>query len=116
IKNETIKDAIKAYKNIGKEGFIEIFEKAGRKATTYFEEGLKEAAQENIQQLGETLVVNKRTNELAGVKLKEDEVTVDSFINTSLLSFTSGFLMPFGGDLIGGARSKSKKLLGIDGV
>ena len=116
IKNETIKDAIKAYKNIGKEGFIEIFEKAGRKATTYFEEGLKEAAQENIQQSGETLIVNKRTNELAGVKLKEDEVTVDSFINTSLLSFTSGFLMPFGGDLIGGARSKSKKLLGIDGV
>jgi len=116
IKNETIKDAIKAYKNIGKEGFIEIFEKAGRKATTYFEEGLKEAGQENIQQSGETLVVNKRTNELAGVKLKEDEVTVDSFINTSLLSLTSGFLMPFGGDLIGGARSKSKKLLGIDGV
>ena len=114
IRSQTIKDAIRAYRDIGKKGFIDTFEKAGRKSATYFEEGLKEFFQENVQQAGEVLLVNKNTNELAGVKFKKDDITIDDFINTSILSFTAGIVMPLAGDLSSSGRKKAKQIFGID--
>lgn len=94
---ELIKKAILSYREIGKKGFVKTLttgiSKLVKAGTEITEEGLKELFQENIQQGGETLLVNKETNKQAGKKILKDSISVDDFINTSILSFASGGLI-----------------------
>jgi len=57
------------------------------------EEAGKEVVQENIQQGLENTVVNKNINELAGENLLKDTYTMEDFINTTSLAFTSALIM-----------------------
>lgn len=94
---DLIKKAILSYKEIGKKGFIETLRngipKLAKAGTEISEEGLKELFQENIQQAGEALLVNKETNKQAGKEILKDSISVDDFVNTSILSFASGGLI-----------------------
>lgn len=56
-------------------------------------EGGKEVVQENIQQYGETTMVNKDVNELAGENLLKDTYTLEDFKNTTALAFSAALVM-----------------------
>jgi len=116
LKSTTIKSAIEGYKKMGKKGFMEVFEKAGKKVVDLTGEGLKETVQENVQQTGEALVVNRNINEEAGQKIAEDTITLDGFINTSILSFTAGMFMPGAGAAINTANRKARDIMGLKGI
>lgn len=116
LKSTTIKSAIEGYKKMGKKGFMEVFEKAGKKVVDLTGEGLKEVGQENVQQTGEALIVNRNINEEAGQKIAEDTITLDSFINTSILSFTAGMFMPGAGAAINTANRKARDIMGLKGI
>jgi hypothetical protein len=116
LKSGTIKSAIEGYKKIGKKGFMQAFEKAGKKVVDLTGEGLKELGQENVQQTGEALIVNRNINQEAGQKIAEDTITLDSFINTSILSFTAGMFMPGAGAAINTANRKARDIMGLKGI
>ena len=94
---DLIKKAILSYREVGKKGFVETLRngihKLAKAGTEISEEGLKELFQENIQQAGEVLLVNKETNKQAGKEILKDSISVDDFVNTSILSFASGGLI-----------------------
>ena len=94
-----IKDAVREYTRKGTKGFTDVLANFGRKAGTYGIEGFKELIQENVQQAGEKFVVNPNVNKEAGRKILDDTITMDDFINTSILSFLAGGLMPAGVDV-----------------
>jgi hypothetical protein len=48
---------------------------------------LKKFFKKNIQQSGETFVVNKQVNESAGKKIMKDTMSMQDFIDTTVLSF-----------------------------
>ena len=66
---------------------------------TFIGEGGKETIQENIQQAGEYLWVNKKVNAIANQKLLKDEYTEKDIKVTSALSFATGGLVSRGGTL-----------------
>lgn len=88
-----IKNAISAYKEKGKQGFISSITKGlkeiPKKAAEFSEEGLKETVQENIQQAGESYIINAQKNIDAGKEISNETMSFDDFINTSILSFLS---------------------------
>jgi hypothetical protein len=94
---ELIKKSIASYVQKGKGGFIQTL-KSGLKtiprgAAEWIEEGLiKEGSQELTQQAGESYVVNKRINEMAGQKLAKDYVSGDDIVNTLILTTLTGGL------------------------
>lgn len=94
---DLIRKAILSYRENGKKGFVETLKngipKLAKAGTEISEEGLKEFFQENIQQTGEALLVNKETNKQAGKEILKDSISVDDFINRSILSFASGGLI-----------------------
>ena len=55
-------------------------------------EGVKEVVQENVQQLGETFLVNPDINLRAGKDILETEYTLEQFVETSILSLAVGGL------------------------
>ena len=55
-------------------------------------EGIKEVVQENVQQLGETFLVNPDINLRAGKDILETEYTLEQFVETSILSLAVGGL------------------------
>ncbi len=116
IRNASIKEAIEAYKKVGREGVIGVFEKYGKKALNYGGEGLKETFQENVQQVGEAFVVNRNINEEAGQEIARDTITMDEFVNTSILSFLAGGLMPAAGSTVDAGKRSVRKMLGLDGI
>ena len=83
------KEAVQEYMKAGSKGFIA---KLGNGIATMAKEGGQELIQENIQQAGE-MMVNAETNENAKQTLLKDYITVDDFVNTSILSFGAGSLM-----------------------
>jgi hypothetical protein len=92
---ELIKKAVASYVEKGKQGFIQTLKNGlktiPRGATEWIEEGLiKEGTQELTQQAGESYVVNKRTNELAGQKLNKDSMTAEDVVNTLILTTLTG--------------------------
>jgi len=91
-----VKKAIEQYTKTGKKGFIEslddVIKNTPRNLVDFAEAGVKEVAQENVQQVGE-IALNKKTNQEAGIKLLNEEMTADDFINTSILSFISSGLI-----------------------
>jgi len=89
-----IKKAVNAYKTNGKQGFISTlnqgFKELPKKAVAFGEEGGKEFAQENIQQVGDTSWINAQKNIEAGKEISDETMSYSDFINTSILSFLSG--------------------------
>jgi len=75
---ESLKDGIVAVANVSKK---------------FISEGSKEVVQENIQQFGETNIVNKRLNDAAGADFVKDTYDRKDFIETSILSFASAGLL-----------------------
>ena len=63
------------------------------KTVGFVREGGAEFIQENVQQIAEVEVVNKRINEAAGMDLMQADYSKDDFVNTSVLSFAAGGLM-----------------------
>jgi hypothetical protein len=90
---------IEASKNIFKKGLDGII----RTVPVYFKEGAKEFVQENIQQAGQAYVIGSDINEQAGQEIMKDTISMDDFMNTSIISLTAGMLMPFAGDVQTGA-------------
>ena len=107
-----LKEAINKTKQVaGKinpQTFGETIKKIGYKALEYSGEGVKEFIQENVQQAGERFVVNPDINERAGQKIMADTITGEEFVNTSILSFAAGMLIPGAGDLTSGSISLFK--------
>jgi shikimate kinase len=95
IANRAVRDYLKAGKNpiafreSLKDGLV-TFANVSKK---FISEGSKEVVQENIQQFGETNIVNKRLNEAAGVDFVKDTYNRKDFIETSILSFASAGLL-----------------------
>ena len=93
--NKAVKDFLKAGKNpIAFKGSL----KSGLVAVAqvsknFISEGTKEVVQENIQQFGETTIINKRLNEAAGIDFVKDNYSRKEFMETSVLSFVSAGLL-----------------------
>ena len=91
-----VKKAIEQYTKTGKKGFIQsiddVVRNTPRNLVEFAEEGGKEVIQENVQQVGE-IGLNRITNQEAGKKLLNDQMTANDFINTSILSFISSGLI-----------------------
>ena len=96
---KAIKDAVKEYSRTGNKGFVDVFLNLARNYKEYGAQGFKELLQENVQQAGERFVVNPNVNREARQRILEDTITFDEFINTSILSFLAGGLLPAGIDV-----------------
>ena len=101
------KQAVNNFKKAGNSKLIfrETLAKKGKEAmrslakggNSFLQEGAKETVQENIQQAGEYLIVNKNLNEQAGVDFLKDTYTQQDIVDTSILSAAVGGLA--GGNL-----------------
>jgi len=107
------KEMLDAYVSKGPQGFQEVAKKYLGKVLFYNKQGLAEMFQENVQQGGEAFVVAPNINKVAGKEIIRDTISLQEFLNTSILSYAAGFLMPFGGDLIGKATGRGG---GVDGT
>lgn len=96
---KAIKDAVREYSRTGNKGFVDVFLNLARNYKEYGAQGFKELLQENVQQAGERFVVNPNVNREARQRILEDTITFDEFINTSILSFLAGGLLPAGIDV-----------------
>ena len=100
-KKNVFKRIAEEYKKTGSyEATQNLFTKAvkevipSRKAALgFFQGGLGETVQENVQQLGERKLVNPIVNQSAGIDLMATDFTTKDFIETSILSFAAGGLM-----------------------
>lgn len=99
----SINSALNAYKTGGINGFKTRLISGLR---VLHEEGKKELIQENVQQIGEIYGVNKYINDNADTKLAQEEYSFNDFINTSVLSYAAGGLLP---GLSAGIQSTSKQ-------
>ena len=97
--------AIEVSKNAGGKvppaTFAQNLKSAGFKLLDYGYEGAKEFVQENVQQIGERYYVNPSINDRAAQKIMATTITGEEFINTSILSFAAGMIMPGLGDAFG---------------
>lgn len=93
--NRAVRDYLKAGKSpiAFKDSFKDGMVKFANVAKGFLSEGGKEVVQENIQQIGETTVVNKRLNEEAGVDFVKETYSRKDFMETSILSFVSAGLL-----------------------
>ena len=116
IANRAVRDYLKAGKNpiafreSLKDGLV-TFANVSKK---FISEGSKEVVQENIQQFGETNIVNKRLNEAAGIDFVKDTYSRKDFVETSILSFASAGLI--GGvnlSNVGFKPSNKKRLMNL---
>jgi chloramphenicol 3-O-phosphotransferase len=116
-KNKIFNKAISNYRATGnKQEFSSTIAKfaknlakaAPKTGKTVASEGAKETIQENIQQAGETLIVNKGLNEMAGEDFLNAAYSKEDIVNTSILSFAVGGLV--GGKLTGFQSSPYQNL------
>ena len=93
--DKAVRDFLNTGKNpqIFRQSLVGGLTKAATKAKDFISEGSKEVVQENIQQLGEFKVVNKRLNEKAGIDFTKDTYSMKDFMETSALSFVSAGLL-----------------------
>ena len=84
-------EAVESYLKNGKQGLSNYLVDAGR---VFLKEGAKEAAQENVQQIAETYIVNRKVNDIAGQELKNEDYSIADFVNTSILSMAAGGAVP----------------------
>ncbi len=71
-------------------------------------EGSKETLQENVQQFGETEIVNRIVNEKAGVEFLKQDYDLSDFVNTSVLSFAVGGLVGGSSNISFNSNRRSK--------
>ena len=116
IKKNTLDDVVSIYLKNGEAAVFRKFKESGKKILDYLGEGVKEGVQENIQQGGETLIIGDRTNKRAGQDIVKSNISYEDFINTTLLSFTAGMLMPGAGAALNSFNKKRRSLLGFDGI
>jgi len=90
--------------------FAQNLKSAGFKLLEYGGEGVKEFVQENVQQIGERYYVNPSINDRAAQKIMATTITGEEFINTSILSFAAGMIMPGLGDAIGVNNFKNSNI------
>ena len=92
---KAVADYLKAGKKPGafKEALAAEIGKVAQTAKNFIEEGSKEVVQENIQQMGENLVVNRNINKVAGADILKAEYSVKDFMETSVLSFVTAGAM-----------------------
>jgi len=107
------KEMLDAYVSKGPQGFQEVAKKYLGKVLFYNKQGLAEMFQENVQQGGEAFVVAPNINEVAGKEIIRDTISLQEFLNTSILSYAAGFIMPFGGDVFSKATGRGG---GVDGT
>jgi len=107
------KEMLDAYVSKGPQGFQEVAKKYLGKVLFYNKQGLAEMFQENVQQGGEAFVVAPNINKVAGKEIIRDTISLQEFLNTSILSYAAGFLMPFGGDVFSKATGRGG---GVDGT
>jgi hypothetical protein len=100
----------KSYKAANEEmkGIIRTLMPTKAGTATFVKEGTKETVQENIQQAGEYLWVNKRVNEIANQELLKDEYSEKDIKLTSALSFATGGLVSRLGSLNNLGYNKNK--------
>ena len=115
-KNEVLENALNAYAQNGKKGFLNTLKGYGKGFLNISGEGFAELIQENIQQAGETFVINKDVNELAGQELLKDTMSLQDFMDTSILSFVAGSLIPGAGAANTQVKKSMRQLLGMQGV
>jgi hypothetical protein len=115
-KNEVIENALNAYVQTGKKGFLNTLRNYGKNFLNVTGEGFAELFQENVQQLGETYIINKDVNELAGKKILKDTMSLKDFIDTSLLSFIAGSIIPGAGAANTQVKKSIRSLMGMQGV
>ena len=97
-RNKVIKEAVDA--TIGKTNKAATFNQRlvqGLKnqlprARSFAEEGAKETIQENIQQAGETFLINPRLNRIAGTDFVKADYSKEDIVETSIMSFLAGGL------------------------
>tara|TARA_R110002073_G_scaffold1996_3_gene14010 strand:- start:5427 stop:11744 length:6318 start_codon:yes stop_codon:yes gene_type:complete len=110
-----IKNATDAYLKGGSKAALGVWQKA----KLYLNEGRKEAIQENVQQVGQMYGIGSNVNEAAGVDVMKQNITMDEVINTTILSFIAGMIMPMGGDIFSSGRkrfSSGRKRSGMDAI
>ena len=115
-KNEVLEQAINAYVNTGKKGFIETLKGFGKNFLDISGEGLAEVIQENIQQVGETYVINKDVNRVAGQQILQDSMSLQDFMDTTILSFVAGAIIPGAGVATTQVKKSTREMLGMQGV
>ena len=116
VKNEFVKEALEKYAQKGVQGFRQSLASKGRTLFNLGGEGLKEVFQENVQQVGETFAVNKNTNESAERKIMKDTMSLQDFLDTTILSFFAGAIMPGAGVAVRGVKKTARQLLGMSSV
>jgi len=84
--------------------------KATRAGAILTGEGVKELVQENVQQVGENLLVNRMVNESTGKRILKDTYSYEDFVNTSILSFAAGGLSGGAGKLMSKLSPSAKQL------
>lgn len=115
-KNEVIESALRAYTSGGKKAFLNTFKEYGKGFLNAGGEGLKELFQENVQQAGEVFMINKDINEEAGKKILDDTMSLQDFMDTSILSFLAGSVIPGAGVAATAVRKTARQMLGMQGV
>jgi hypothetical protein len=115
-RNEVIEQVINAYVNTGKKGFIETLRGFGKNLLDISGEGLAEVIQENVQQVGETYVINKDVNRLAGQQILQDSMSLQDFMDTTILSFVAGAVIPGAGVAATQIKKSTREMLGMQGV
>ena len=115
-KNEVLETMIQAYVVGGKKGFVQSLRSYGKGFLNISGEGMAELFQENIQQAGEKFVINKNINEEAGTKILEDTMSLQEFMDTSVLSFLAGAIIPGAGAARTEIKKTTRQLLGMQAV
>ena len=115
-KNEVLEKAISSYLQNGKKGFLNTIRGYAKGFVDITGEGIAEVFQENIQQAGEVFVINKDVNELAGQNLLKDTMSLQDFMDTTILSFVAGSLIPGAGAAVNASNKTVRQLLGMQGV
>jgi len=97
-------------------GFVNKLQAVGKGLFNLQGEGLKEVFQENVQQSGETFIVNKNVNDAAGQLLMKDTMSLQDFYDTTILSFFAGAIMPGAGVSLNLAKRSARNILGMSNV
>jgi len=112
-----VANAVQEYTKKGKKGFIDYFRTGNiGKLINLGGEGFKEMFQENVQQIGETFAVNRNVNDRAGRKILKDTMSLQDFIDTSVLSFFAGAVLPGAGVTVDLAKQTARQLLGMSAI
>ena len=115
LKPSMLKDAFKIYRKEGLSAYRKALS-AARTSLNITGEGLKEVFQENVQQIGEVYGVNRDINEIAGKNFLKDTISGQDFMDTIVLSFFAGALIPGAGVTLNLATKTGRQLLGMDAV